>query len=489
MQVTDDAVAHEPGPPPPPPAAAVEAAQASTWEWMREGLRAGVFLRPRMAGRQPAPLQLLLLVAALAVAELGLGRLEINGPANFYLRGWLTPWWGTAAMIFIAWWVLRPAADAPPERASELAGLAAWFALAVVAGFPINLVSQALGIAHAHGVLPPQLRETPWLAWSIYFAIWAWALAVVLRLTWRFGASRLGLAALALGLVAIGGMTQWQFQDRAWYPERAEGEQDRPRMKLSQQTFEAQQALWEKAAANLAPERAGVTDVYGLVFAPYADEDVFLRESSMVAQLLAERFDAVGRVLHLVNHVSTVASHPWATPSNLERAVQTLAARMDTEHDVLVVYLTSHGASDFKLAASHWPLEVEPISPGQLRAALDKAGVKNRVIAVSACYSGGWVGPLAGDTTLLMTAADATHTSYGCGRQSALTFFGRAVFDEQLRKTRSFEQAFAAAVPVIQQREIEADKKDGFSNPQISVGEKLRPVLEALQERLNGPRP
>jgi hypothetical protein len=46
-----------------------------------------------------------------------------------------------------------------------------------------------------------------------------------------------------------------------------------------------------------------------------------------------------------------------------------------------------------------------------------------------------------------MTAADADHTSYGCGRLSELTFFGRALFDEQLRKTHSFEQAFAPPCP------------------------------------------
>jgi hypothetical protein len=129
------------------------------------------------------------------------------------------------------------------------------------------------------------------------------------------------------------------------------------------------------------------------------------------------------------------------------------------------------------------------VTPAGLRAALDKAGVRNRVIAVSACFAGGWIGPLASDGTLIMTAADATHTSYGCGRRSELTFFGRAVFDEQFRKTRSFEEAFAKAVPVIQQREIDAGKKDGFSNPQISVGEKIRPVLAALQGRLETPKP
>jgi hypothetical protein len=58
------------------------------------------------------------------------------------------------------------------------------------------------------------------------------------------------------------------------------------------------------------------------------------------------------------------------------------------------------------------------------------------------------------------------------------------VFDEALRKTHSFEAAFAEAVPVIKQREIEAGKEDGFSNPQIHVGAGIRPVLDQLSQRL-----
>jgi hypothetical protein len=287
-------------------------------------------------------------------------------------------------------------------------------------------------------------------------------------------------------LLASTGLMAWQFQARTWQEDAArDAAAERPRLQLSQQTFEAQQALWEKTMAAIAHQRPGVTDVYALVFAPYAAEDVFLRESTLVSRVLAERFDAEGRVVHLVNHVSTTLTHPWATALNLERAIDAIAQRMDRDKDVLVVYMTSHGASDFKLAASHWPLQVPPVTPGELREALDKAGVRNRVIAISACYSGGWVDPLAGDTTLVMTAADATHTSYGCGSRSELTFFGRAMFDEQLRKTHSFEQAFARAVPLIKQREIDAGKEDGFSNPQIRVGAGISPVLRALEKRLD----
>ena len=86
---------------------------------------------------------------------------------------------------------------------------------------------------------------------------------------------------------------------------------------------------------------------------------------------------------------------------------------------------------------------------------------------------------------LVMTAADAAHTSFGCGRGSELTFFGRAMYDEQLRDTTlSFEAAHAAARDIIKKREEEAGKDDGYSNPQISVGPGIRPRLARLEEQL-----
>jgi hypothetical protein len=106
------------------------------------------------------------------------------------------------------------------------------------------------------------------------------------------------------------------------------------------------------------------------------------------------------------------------------------------------------------------------------------------VILVSACFSGGWIEPLASDTSLVITASDAEHTSYGCGRLSELTFFGRALFDEQLRQTHSFTQAFERARPVIARREVEAGKPDGPSNPQLRLGAGLTPVLGELELRL-----
>ncbi|WP_240651295.1 MULTISPECIES: C13 family peptidase [unclassified Variovorax] len=465
---------------PPPSQPTPEAApRASLWRWMAGGLRAAFLQDPRVDAR-PAPWQLLLLVLLPELAWTGLARLEIDGPATLYATVGLNTLWVLAVLAWLGWFTLSGRARG--------GGLARWFALATWAMFPANLLLCLLALGYARGWLPSVLANSRGY-WVVFGLGCAWLIVALVRLTARDAAARWRLALFAPAFMALLALTFVQSlytQERMWQPDNsASAEPERPRMQLTQELFEEQQAVWERTVEALPASRPGQTNVYGLVFAPYASEDVFLRESNMVTQVLEERFDAKGRVIHLMNHATTAETLPWATPLNLRRAIAALASRMDRENDVLVVYLTSHGARDHRLAAAHWPLTVPWLTPEELREELDGAGIRHRVVAVSACYSGGWIEPLAGDDTLVMTAADATHTSYGCGRLSELTFFGRAMFDEELRKTRSFETAFAAAVPVIKQREIDGGKEDGFSNPQISVGEKIRPVLDRLAQRLD----
>jgi hypothetical protein len=254
---------------------------------------------------------------------------------------------------------------------------------------------------------------------------------------------------------------------------------------LSQEMMEAQARTLPAALDALVPGRPGVVDLYAITFAPYADEDVFSREATLVTDLMRSRFDAQQRVVQLQNHAHSVADVPWATPLNLHRTILRMAAVMNRDEDVLFIHLTSHGARDGELAASFDPLAVDSVTPQQLNTWLAEAGVRYRVISISACFSGSWIAPLSGPGTLVMTAADADHTSYGCGSLSPLTFFGRAMYGEQLRHTHSFEDAFAAVRPVIAQREKEAGKTDGYSNPQIAVGAAIRGPLRSLQQRLD----
>jgi hypothetical protein len=455
--------------------------------WLREGLRCGFFLAPRVGDAQPTPAQTALLIVVGYALLVAIERLTIPAPAEFLWRNILTSLWHTLLFLWLGWLVL--AADAKSRGARpELCGLAAWFVLSQWSDVPAAIVAMAQRIAWAHGWLALPASSIGPVMWGSYLLFAAWALAAQFRLSARYLASRGLLAVFVLADLALFALVSWQFPEQSWVPDtqaEASARQNRPQLRLTQEVFEQQQAISERQFAAILPARAGVIDVYGLVFAPYAGQDVFRRESAMVADVLRERFDAEGRVIVLLNHAETADSLPWATPQNLRRGIGALAARMDRQKDVLVIYMTSHGASDFKLSANNWPLSVDPVTPTMLRAALDEAGIVNRVLIVSACYSGGWIAPLASETTLVMTAADAEHTSYGCGYRSELTFFGRALFDEQLRRTRSFQDAFAQARIDIEKREIDAGKDDGYSNPQISVGKAIVPVLDALARRLD----
>jgi len=452
--------------------------------WWREGVRTAMLRCPRWERLHAHPLPLALLLVAAALWAVLLQRLMIPGPATFNLSAIHTGWIGSLLALWLCWLVTTPAATPTPET-HRPPGPATLFGLLLAQGLVIEGVSGALLVPLMHaGWLEPEAMPR-WLAWSLWFAPWGWALAAQCVLLLRFAAPH---AALRGAVVLVSclplALTLWA-EPASFWSEQPEGDAAAPqRFHLTQAVVDRQAPLLSTQLQQLQAQRPRLVDLYSITFAPYATEDVFRRESAMVTDVMRERFDAHGRTLQLVNHRDTAVELPWATPLNLQRAIEGVARVMDRDEDVLFIHLTSHGAGNGELSASFWPLDVEAVTPQALKRWLDAAGVRWRVISVSACYSGSWIEALAGDGTLVMTAADATHTSYGCGRKSELTFFGRAVYDEQLRQTLSFERAHAAARAVIEQREGEAGKNDGYSNPQISVGAAIREPLARLEARL-----
>jgi len=447
--------------------------------WWAAGVRSVLLRAPRADGLVPTPSLLAALLAVDFGATVLVARALVPGPAYFNPGGLHAGWFGLLVSGWLCWVVARGDAESG-TRAARL------FGVLLAQGLVMALLTLlVLGpLAHA----PPewQARLDGAGTGLAAFVPLGWSLLAQVVLLSRAAAPRRGLAlavsALSLSLPVAILQTE---PGQLWYPDpAAEAEADAPRLRVTQALMERQPQLLAEGLQALAPQRPDRIDVYALTFAPYADEDVFRRESQLVSGVMQQRFDAGGRTLQLVNHAAEAERRPWATPLNLRRAIAAIAERMDPEQDLLFIHLTSHGARDGRLAASFWPIEVDPVTPTDLRAWLDAAGIRHRVISVSACYAGSWLAPLAGDGTLVMTAADAEHTSYGCGRRSELTFFGRAMYDEELRRTRSFEQAHANARELIRQREIDAGKDDGYSNPQLSLGAALRPVLQRLEAEL-----
>ena len=459
-------------------------------QWFIEGARTAVLMKPAWQNLQATPL----IVAALTVLGMLLAvllqRLYIDGPATFYWQAIAGGWYMTAMLAWICY-LMRPTplADDVPGTAPSAAHL---FCM---------VLAQTLSMALAFGLLFIVLIHTGaystkivglWGIWFIGLAPLAWSILAQLTVLWRGGLRR-PQAMLVAGLMLVSGTALFYVVRPAvfWYAEEpADTETAVDGFKLTQEVMERQPQLLAQHLQAVKPRRPGAINLYAISFAPYAEEDVFRREGELVAAVMAQRFDASGRTLQLVNNSKTVDRWPWATPMNLQRAIQRMAAVMDRSEDVLFIHLTSHGAQSGELSASFWPMSVDTVKPADLKAWLDKAGIKHRVISISACFAGSWINPLADDNTLVMTASDADHTSYGCGRKSELTFFGRAMYDEQLRnRTLSFEEAHMAARKIIKEREYAAGKSDGFSNPQIRMGIAIRHRLARLQQRLQSEAP
>ncbi len=245
----------------------------------------------------------------------------------------------------------------------------------------------------------------------------------------------------------------------------------------------SQPAILDQALAQLQPQRKNITDIFFVGFAGYATEDVFSKEVDYVKQLLEERFDAKGHSINLINHLHTLDHTPLATSTNLALTLKRIGKLMNAEEDVLLLYLTSHGSKEHELSVSFWPLALNDITPEKLNAMLDEAGIKWRMIVISACYSGGFVKALQGSATLVATAAAADKTSFGCGTESEFTYFGEAVFKEQLNRQSSFITALQQANVSIGQREVR--EKLGASMPQLSIGAAIEPKLKQLDKDMH----
>jgi len=438
--------------------------------WWAEGARAAFGLRPRTALAPPTPALVFALWLVPMLLSLALERLYIAGPAMFYAPALLTRGWFGTVMLGAAAWLCAGATRPPAEVFAR-----------VCAASPTILLATTL-------VLLPTAREAiasgqaGSTTWAIWFAAMAWYYGATVLVLWRTAAApRANRVVAALIAVGAGAVQQAWMPVRAWYPQpqAASSERAGPPPFLRQETFELQAQVLQRELDALPAQRPGVVDAYTITYAPDADEAVFARESAMVAEVMHERFGAPA--VQLVSQRETLPPHAWATPLNLQRAILQAARRMDRGEDVLFIHLTSHGGREGRLATSFAPLETEPLTPALLKEWLDKAGVRWRIVSVSACYAGSWIAPLADERTLVVTAADVEHTSYGCGRGSQLTYFGRAMYDEALRRGAGFEAAHAQARRVIDERERAAGKSDGYSNPQISVGAAMRGQLQRLE--------
>lgn len=244
----------------------------------------------------------------------------------------------------------------------------------------------------------------------------------------------------------------------------------------------ADQRRLSTALSALQPERKGVVDAYVLSVALDSDP-VFAREARESGRVLTRRYDAEGRALVLAGPDGRGAAVvPAGSITALTLALARVAELMDREHDVLVLYVTSHGAPDAGLAYHDGDQGFGVLPPARLAALLDGLGIRNRLLLLSACYSGAFVKRLMSDTTAILTAASATRSSFGCRAENDWTFFGDALVNHALRKPQPLAEAAAEARKTIIGWE-RAGRLDP-SMPQVTIGDGVATWLAPLEARM-----
>lgn len=418
-------------------------------------------------------------------------------PLPRWARAGLPALGGLAALSFGSWVFLDHAA----ARAAMGAGAGVeWlgYGLGGVAWFALGLLGLAWCISRAshpplgwRAILALELLYLP-LALATAFLLdlrlddvqsgWIVPALAALGVLWlgvmlrRVGAPRVAPAVVVatLYLAAFGWVSGANgVSAELWYvPEPSSADGVEPVLDESgERLLYAQSARLDAALAGLAPRVPGRANLFFVGFAGHGDERVFAEEIRFAARAVAQRYGSGSRSLMLLNDRRAPNAAPLATVVALEQALQGVAQRMDVAQDVLFLVLSSHGSEDPLLSVTLGELPLEQLDGVALRNALDEAGIRWRVIVISACHAGAFIPALEGPGTIVVTAAAADRTSFGCSDQRDLTYFGEALFRDALPRAASLRQAFDAAKAAIRARE----RKEGVeaSEPQAYFGTEM----------------
>jgi len=394
-------------------------------------------------------------------------------------------------------WALLDFLHAPAHAPLALDGLFGWACYLLLALAACALVARVQSPrADTRALLVPVLAvapfvlvvfflaaELPFIArWPLLFTLLALVYLVCLAVR-VLGAAygpvhwRPALTAIVLVLAAPSIVGLLDLDTRLWVPDDQAQTDEDDDADQAEALFYDQPARIAAAVARVAPAPHGKPGVFFVGFAGDGSQGVFRRETLFASEVFGARFGSLERSVLLINDIEDRDSYPLASVSGLEQALRVLAARMDPEEDVLVLFLSSHGSED-GLEVENGSLPLAQLAPEDVREALNASGIRWRVIVVSACHSGVFIDVLKSDTTAIVTASDTAHDSFGCDADRELTWFGEAVLKDSLPGSASLEDAFHKAAGLIAQRE--EGEHQIHSNPQLYMGELMEKKLAEL---------
>jgi hypothetical protein len=352
--------------------------------------------------------------------------------------------------------------------------------VALAYGAPERLLTVAVALSASEALFQLASLALPYLAAAsspeiATFLFFAWIWLVAIRaVAVSAGRQRPQIYQGALAVSVLMAITLFVFPETdVWRAPEA----DEAAPLADERVFHRQGELIERALAEVQPGRPGVREHYFVGFAPDASQDVFVREMRHVKRVFDERLGTAGRSIALASSYDALEEMPIATLTNLARALARVGSAMNGDEDVLVLFISAHGTAEHRLSAWQPPLALSPLTPTALARMLQDSGIKWRVVVISACYSGGFIEPLRDDNSIIITAAAADRTSFGCEGGREFTYFGQALVRDALVSTTSLIEAFEIARNAVSKQE--AAEGMPASLPQISVGPAIAELLKA----------
>jgi hypothetical protein len=297
------------------------------------------------------------------------------------------------------------------------------------------------------------------------------------RLTGNWQIRATALLLMAFGLTyAVDQQTYWSAS--IWMPAPAGDEEDSDfSHRKSESLLFDQRSNIDALVQRFDASPDAKPRIFFVGFAGVSSQRVFAEEIKFGAKMIAGRFNVKDRQLLLLNDRRDLTTYPIATVTSLAYGLKLIGQNMNPDKDILFLALSSHGGSDPVISVSNSVLDLQQLTGENLSAALQASGIKRRIIVISACHAGAFIPPLKNPDTIIITAAAANKTSFGCSDDRDLTYFGEAFYRDALPNAQNLQDAFTQAKAAIVLREAQEHQKP--SDPQAYFGSELQRVLDA----------
>ena len=167
--------------------------------------------------------------------------------------------------------------------------------------------------------------------------------------------------------------------------------------------------------------------------------------------------------------------YPFADDAAIGSMVRQAASQARPD-DLVFVNISTHGGPKV-LASKIGKHAVNDLSSARIARMFAPLAGRPTIMIISACYSGSLIGDLRAPGRIIITAARADRSSFGCAPGNRHTLFGQAELRAFGQKNRSLHQVYMAIIADVSRMEHESHETP--SEPRVSVGADMTGLYDA----------